>query len=103
MEEGAHHKYLGHAKVPAEALARLAVAVVDDVAAAAAVVAAPAAVDVAAALVLAVATELAAAGGAADGAVVAVDLVAAVEAQELEGFVAGHHCHQTWRWETEAG
>ena len=83
--------------MPVEALANLAAA------AAAVVVAAPAAVDVAAALVLAVATEPAAAGGAADGAVVAVDLVAAVEAQELEGFVAGHHCHQTWRWETEAG
>jgi hypothetical protein len=100
LEEGAHHKYLGRAKVPAEALASL-VAEDCSVAAAAAAVAvvvvvapvvAAAAADVAAGLVV-VAEPVAAA---------AVELVA-VEARELGDFVAGHQNHQTLRWEMGGG
>ena len=96
MEEGAHHRYPGRAKVPVEELANLAAAAV-----------APAAVvvDVVAALGLVVATEPAGAAAAAVVVVAAavVEPVAGSEAQESGDFVAGHHCHQTSRWEREAG
>jgi hypothetical protein len=101
LEEGAHHKYLGRAKVPAEALASLvaedcsvaaAAAAVAVVVVVAPVVAAAAAADVAAGLVV-VAEPVAAA---------AVELVA-VEARELGDFVAGHQNHQTLRWEMGGG
>jgi hypothetical protein len=90
LEEGAHHKYLGRAKVLAEALASL---VAEDCSIAAAVVApvvVVAAADAAAGLVVVVVAEPVAA---------AVELVVAVvEAQELGGFVVGHQNHQTLRW-----
>jgi hypothetical protein len=95
LEEGAHHKYLGRAKVLAEALASL---VAEDCSIAAAAVVAPvvvvaaAVVDVAAGLVVA------------EPVAAAVELVVAVaEAQELGDFVVGRQNHQTLRWEMGGG
>ena len=76
LEEDAHRKYLEHAKVPVEALARLAAGDCSIAAAAAAVVAADAAVLVVAAV---------------------------VEAQELVSFVADHQMSPTLRWTWETG
>jgi hypothetical protein len=104
LEEGAHHKYLGRARLPVEALASL---VAEDCSIAAVVVALAAAVgvDVAAADVVVVGAAAAAAAAAA--LVVGAELAAAVEpaavvaaeARESGDFVADHHFHQTWLWE----
>jgi len=100
LEEGAHHKYLGHAKVPDEALAWLAVAVVDDVAAAAVAVV----VAVAAAVVDDVVAVDVAVVAAAAAVVVAVVPVAVVEAREWASFVADHQMnYQTFQWTWETG
>jgi hypothetical protein len=97
LEEGAHHKYLGRAKAPVEALASL---VAEDCSiAAAAVVALAAAVAadvvVVGAAALVVGAELAAA--------VEPAAVVAAEARESGDFVADHHFHQTWLWEMGEG
>lgn len=103
LEEGAHHKYLGRAKVPVEVLANLvaencsiaAAAVVALAAAAVGVDVAADVVVVVAAAALAVVAELAAA--------VEPAAVVAAEAQESGDFVADHHFHQTWLWEMGEG
>jgi hypothetical protein len=93
LEEDAHRKYLEHAKVPVEALARLAAGDCSIAAAAAAVVAV---VVVAAPAVAAADVEPAAAVvAAADAAVLVV--AAVVEAQELVSFVADHQMSPTLR------
>ncbi len=98
LEEDAHRKYLEHAKVPVEALARLAAGDCSIAAAAAAVVA----VVVAAPAVAAADVEPAAAAVvAADAAVLVV--AAVVEAQELVSFVADHQMSPTLRWTWETG
>ena len=101
MEEGAHHKYLGRARLPVEALASL-VAEDCSIAAAAAVVVALAAavgVDVAAADVVVVGAAAAFVVGAELAAAVEPAAVVAAEARESGDFVADHHFHQTWLWE----
>jgi hypothetical protein len=102
LEEGDHHKYLGRAKVPVEALASLAAGDCSIVAAVAGVVE-PAVVAV---VVGVVDAAVAALGLAAAGVVVepaAAAAVAVAEAQELGDFVAGHHCYRTLVWEMEEG
>jgi hypothetical protein len=102
LEEGDHHKYLGRAKVPVEALASLAAGDCSIVAAVAGVVE-PAVVAVVVGVVDA-AVAVAALGLAAAGVVVEPAAAAAVaEAQELGDFVAGHHCYRTLVWEMEEG
>jgi hypothetical protein len=105
LEEGAHHKYLGRAKAPVEALASL---VAEDCSiAAAAVVALAAAVgvdvaaDVAADVVVVGAAALVV--GAELAAAVEPAAVVAAEARESGDFVADHHFHQTWLWEMGEG
>ena len=99
MEEGAHHKYLGRAKVPVEALASL-VAEDCSIAAAAVVVALAAAVGVGvAADVVVVGAAAAFVVGAELAAAVEPAAVVAAEARESGDFVADHHFHQTWLWE----
>jgi hypothetical protein len=100
LEEGAHHKYLGRAKAPVEALASL---VAEDCSIAAAAVVAVVALAVAGAADVAAAGVVVVAAAAA--LVVAVEPVAAVaaEAQESGDFVADHHFRQTWPWEMGEG
>jgi hypothetical protein len=102
LEEGAHHKYLGRAKAPVEALASL---VAEDCSIAAAAVVAVVALAVAGADVAAAGVVVVAVAAAL---VVAVELAAAVEpvaaeAQESGDFVADHHFRQTWPWEMGEG
>jgi hypothetical protein len=104
LEEGAHHKYLGRAKAPVEALASL-VAEDCSIAAAAVVVVALAAavgVDVAAADVVVVGAAALVVGAELAAAVEPAAVVAA-EARESGDFVADHHFHQTWLWEMGEG
>ena len=99
MEEGAHHKYLGRARLPVEALASL---VAEDCSIAAVVVALAAAVGVGVAADVVVVGAAAAAAlvvGAELAAAVEPAAVVAAEARESGDFVADHHFHQTWLWE----